>query len=156
MVGRIYHVGLIVSDLDRSIAFYRDILELEFQGEIFMEGEETDKMFRRVNCKARVAYLNGSKAVEAPPVELIQFVNNEVKKFPSPKIFLYDRRLNPTGQRATFPALTASLLLKETQRTYHTGRMQTSVIKIRITTFTTSNTFDPILLFSIIYCTSLE
>ena len=45
-----------------------------------MEGEETDKMFRRVNCKARVAYLNGSKAVEAPPVELIQFVNNEVKK----------------------------------------------------------------------------
>ena len=49
MVGRIYHVGLIVSDLDRSIAFYRDILELEFQGEIFMEGEETDKMFRKEN-----------------------------------------------------------------------------------------------------------
>ena len=46
MVGRIYHVGLTVSDLDRSIAFYRDILGLEFQGEIFMEGEETDKMFR--------------------------------------------------------------------------------------------------------------
>ena len=62
---------------------YRDVLGLEFQGEIFMEGEETDKMFRRVNCKARVAYLNGSKAVEAPPVELIQFVNNEVKKVPS-------------------------------------------------------------------------
>ena len=64
MVGRIYHVGLTVSDLERSIAFYRDVLGLEFQGEIFMEGEETDKMFRRVNCKARVAYLNGSKAVE--------------------------------------------------------------------------------------------
>ena len=40
MVGRIYHVGLTVSDLDRSIAFYRDVLGLEFQGEIFMEGEE--------------------------------------------------------------------------------------------------------------------
>lgn len=25
MVGRIYHVGLTVSDLDRSIAFYRDV-----------------------------------------------------------------------------------------------------------------------------------
>ena len=47
MVGRIYHVGLTVSDLDRSVAFYRDILGLEFQGEIFMEGEETDKMFRK-------------------------------------------------------------------------------------------------------------
>lgn len=53
MVGRIYHVGLTVSDLDRSIAFYRDILGLEFRGEILMEGEETDKMFREENCKAR-------------------------------------------------------------------------------------------------------
>lgn len=34
---------LIVSDLDRSIAFYRDILRLEFQGEIFMEAEEQIK-----------------------------------------------------------------------------------------------------------------
>ena len=83
MIGRIYHVGLTVSDLDRSIAFYRDILGLEFQGEIFMEGKETDKMFRRANCKARVAYLNGSKAVEAPPVELIQFVDNEVNQMQS-------------------------------------------------------------------------
>ena len=83
MVGRIYHVGLTVSDLDRSIAFYRDILGLAFQGEIFMDGEETDKMFRRANCKARVAYLNGSKAVEAPPVELIQFVDSEIHKTPS-------------------------------------------------------------------------
>ena len=80
MVGRIYHVGLTVSDLDRSIAFYRDILGLEFQGEIFMEGEETDKMFHKANCKARVAYLNGSKAIEAPPVELIQFVDSESHK----------------------------------------------------------------------------
>ena len=53
MVGRIYHVGLTASDLDRSIAFYRDILGLEFQGEIFMKGEETDKMFRKENCKAK-------------------------------------------------------------------------------------------------------
>ena len=80
MVGRIYHVGLTVSDIDRSIAFYRDILGLEFQGEIFMEGEETDKMFRKENCKARVAYLNGSKALEAPPIELIQFVDSKIHK----------------------------------------------------------------------------
>ena len=80
MVGRIYHVGLTVSDLDRSIAFYRDILGLKFQGEIFMEGEETDKMFRKENCKVRVAYLNGSKALEAPPIELIQFVDSKIHK----------------------------------------------------------------------------
>ena len=52
MIGRIYHVGLTVSDLDCSVAFYRDILGLAFQGEIFMEGKETDKMFRKSNCKA--------------------------------------------------------------------------------------------------------
>ena len=56
MVGRIYHVGLTVSDLNRSIAFYRDVLGLKFQGEIFMEGEETDKMFRKENCKANGYY----------------------------------------------------------------------------------------------------
>lgn len=73
MVGRIYHVGLTVSDLDRSIAFYNDILGLEFQGEIMMTGEETDKLFQRKNCKVRVAYLN-------PPIELIQFVDEDVNK----------------------------------------------------------------------------
>lgn len=83
MVGRIYHVGLTVSDLDRSVIFYRDILGLEFQGEILMVGEETDKMFHKKNCKARVAYLNGSKNMEAPPVELIQFVDNAVNNVQS-------------------------------------------------------------------------
>lgn len=77
MIGRIYHVGLTVSDIDRSIAFYRDVLGLEFQGEIFMSGEETDRMFGKKNCQAKVAYLNGSQNVETPPIELIQFVENE-------------------------------------------------------------------------------
>ena len=80
MVGRIYHVGLTVSDLDKSIAFYRDILGLKYQGEIMMVGEGTDKMFQKKNCKARVAYLNGSENIETPPVELIQFVDSEIHK----------------------------------------------------------------------------
>ncbi|RHD18480.1 VOC family protein [Eubacterium ventriosum] len=83
MVGRIYHVGLTVSDLDKSIAFYRDILGLKFQGEIMMVGEETDKMFQKKNCKARVAYLNGSENIETPPIELIQFVEEDVNKVKS-------------------------------------------------------------------------
>ena len=47
MVGRIYHVGLTVSDLDKSIAFYRDILGLKYQGEIMME-------IGRASCRERV------------------------------------------------------------------------------------------------------
>ena len=56
MVERIYHVGLTVSDLDRSIAFYGDIPCPELQGEIFMVGKETDKMFHRANYKMRVVF----------------------------------------------------------------------------------------------------
>lgn len=36
MVGRIYHVGLTVSDLDRSIAFYRDVLGLDVRQQIIL------------------------------------------------------------------------------------------------------------------------
>jgi glyoxylase I family protein len=43
-------------------------------------GEETDKMFQKKNCKARVAYLNGSENIETPPVELIQFVDSKIHK----------------------------------------------------------------------------
>ena len=75
MTGQIYHVGLTVTDLDRSIAFYRDILGLRFLGEIRMEGPETEVLFRRPGCKARVAYLNGSDQPGIPPVELIQFLD---------------------------------------------------------------------------------
>lgn len=83
MTGRIYHVGLTVSDMDRSIAFYRDVLGLTFLGELLMEGAETEAMFRRKNCRARVAYLNGSEKGGMPPVELIQFVDADLKKQPT-------------------------------------------------------------------------
>ena len=49
MIRQIYHVGLTVSDLDRSVAFYRDVLGLQYQGELLMEGQETEAMFRREN-----------------------------------------------------------------------------------------------------------
>ena len=47
MVGRIYHIGLTVSDLDRSIAFYRDILGLKLQGEIFKIGRAQSELQSR-------------------------------------------------------------------------------------------------------------
>ncbi len=83
MSGQIYHVGLTVSDLDRSIQFYRDVLGLQVQGEILMEGPETEAMFRRKNCKARVAYLRGSDKTSMPPVELIQFLDGEISRQPA-------------------------------------------------------------------------
>lgn len=75
MIGQIYHVGLTVSDLDRSVAFYRDVLGLQYQGEILMEGRETEAIFQKPGCKARVAYLNGADDLRMPSVELIQFID---------------------------------------------------------------------------------
>lgn len=83
MITSILHVGVTVKDLDRSVAFYRDTLGLKFQAELTMDGETTDKLFRRKNCTARVAYLNGSSHMEAPPVELIQFTSEEAEEHAS-------------------------------------------------------------------------
>lgn len=83
MIGPIYHVGLTVTDLDRSLHFYRDILGLQFLGELFMDGKETETMFQKPGCRARVAYLNKAEDLEMPPVELIQFVGTEIQQRPS-------------------------------------------------------------------------
>ena len=45
MVGRIYHVGLTVSDLERSIAFYRDVLGLEFKERFLWKAKKQIKCF---------------------------------------------------------------------------------------------------------------
>lgn len=65
--------------MEQSIAFYRDILGLTFLGEILMEGKETETLFQRKGCRARVAYLNGSDELHMPPVELIQFLDLEIE-----------------------------------------------------------------------------
>lgn len=74
MLNEVMHIGITVSDMERSISFYRDVLGLDYQGELMMEGPETDALFRCAGCKVRVAYLNGSSELFAPPVELIQFL----------------------------------------------------------------------------------
>lgn len=79
MIQEIMHVGITVSHMENSIKFYRDILGLKFIGELIMEGKETDLLFACENTKVRVAYLNGSEDVIAPPIELIQFLNKSTK-----------------------------------------------------------------------------
>lgn len=80
MLKGIAHVGLTVTNLDRSVEFYRDVLGLSYLGEMEMKGLATEKLFHRKGCKARVAYLNGSHELNAPPVELIQFVGQEPER----------------------------------------------------------------------------
>lgn len=74
MFTSIAHIGLTVSDLDRSVAFYRDVLGLTPQGEMQMNGPESTLLFGREGCTARVAYLRAADP-QAPLVELIQFTD---------------------------------------------------------------------------------
>lgn len=77
MLKNVIHIGLTVSDLDRSIDFYKNILGLKYKGQLTMEGPETDALFGIKGCKAEVAYLNGSNHIMAPAIELIQFTNED-------------------------------------------------------------------------------
>ncbi len=79
MISSVIHIGITVTDIERSVAFYRDVLGFEYKSELFMEGEETDILFQKKGCKARVAYLNPGR-YEGAQVELIQFVSHEVEK----------------------------------------------------------------------------
>lgn len=45
-----------------------------------MEGEATDKLFQMKNCVCKIAYLNGSHELNAPPIELLEFSNVEKSK----------------------------------------------------------------------------
>ncbi len=83
MIRQIYHVGLTVSDMDRSIAFYRDVQGLTLQGELLMEGPERETIFQRKNCLAKAAYLNGLDKIGMPLVELIQFLDADIEKQPA-------------------------------------------------------------------------
>lgn len=80
MLQEIIHVGLTLTDLDRSVSFYRDVLGLEYLGEMEMDGPKTEALFQKPGCRACVAYLNGSRELAAPPVELIQFVGQIVER----------------------------------------------------------------------------
>ena len=45
-----------------------------------VQPEKARNKDRSIRKRKRVAYLNGSKALEAPPVELIQFVDSKIHK----------------------------------------------------------------------------
>lgn len=83
MLSDILHIGVTVSDLERSITFYRDALGLAFQGRITMDGPETERLFGRIGCSADIAYLRGTELVDGPSVELIQFTDTASKKAPT-------------------------------------------------------------------------
>lgn len=60
--------------------FYGDALGQSHLGEMDMDRPEAERLFQWKGCKARVAYLNGSRELAATPAELFQFVNLEAER----------------------------------------------------------------------------
>ena len=54
---RFSHIGICVSDLERSIRFYRDNLGFQLEHELTAEGELSDTLLRLRGVKLRAVYL---------------------------------------------------------------------------------------------------
>ena len=78
MFHPVAHIGFTVSDLERSVHFYRDILGCRSLGEMKMDGPETAALFNEEDCAAKVAYLRPWDET-SPLIELIEFSHKPAK-----------------------------------------------------------------------------
>jgi catechol 2,3-dioxygenase-like lactoylglutathione lyase family enzyme len=83
---RLTHVGICVSDLERSLRYYRDLLGFEYEHELSVEGEPTDTLLRLRGVNLRAVYL----ARDGVRIELLYFASPSA---PSPRT----RPLNEHG-----------------------------------------------------------
>ncbi len=56
-IQRVTHLGICVTDLERSIAFYRDLLGFQVLSEIHVAGEPSDTLLELKDVDLRAAYL---------------------------------------------------------------------------------------------------
>jgi len=70
-VLRLTHVGVCVSDMDRSLRFYRDLLALEFEHDLPVEGEPSDTLLRLRGVVLDAAYLRR----DGVRLELLRFAS---------------------------------------------------------------------------------
>tara|TARA_B100001750_G_C14919699_1_gene308758 strand:+ start:38 stop:475 length:438 start_codon:yes stop_codon:yes gene_type:complete len=67
MIKDVRHMGIVVSDMEKSLKFYRDLLGLKVKSLVDEEGEFLDNMLAHENVKNKVAKLyakNGNALVE--------------------------------------------------------------------------------------------
>ncbi len=54
---RLTHIGICVSDLERSLRYYRDLLGFAYEHELSVEGEPSDTLLRLRGVNLRAVYL---------------------------------------------------------------------------------------------------
>jgi len=73
MIEGIFHVGITVSNLDRSIEFYRDVLDMELYigPSAVMSGEEFSRRVGAPDSRIRIAVMRAGKG----DIELMEFLS---------------------------------------------------------------------------------
>jgi catechol 2,3-dioxygenase-like lactoylglutathione lyase family enzyme len=70
-LARFTHVGIGVSDLERSLRFYRDLLGFTFEHRLDVAGEPTDTLLRLRGTKLHAEYLTR----DGVRIELLRFAS---------------------------------------------------------------------------------
>ena len=80
-VSYVHHVGIIVSDLDRSLRFYRDVLGFEVLEEVdLVAGEEVSTGVGLPDAQLSIVHL---KAGDGPTrIELLHYLSPESRPLP--------------------------------------------------------------------------
>ena len=68
---RLTHIGLCVSDLERSLRFYRDLLGFAYEHDLEVGGEPTDTLLRLKDVQLEAVYL----ARDGVRIELLRFAS---------------------------------------------------------------------------------
>jgi glyoxylase I family protein len=75
MLGAFAHVGITVSDMDRAVHFYRDVLGLKVVGDVTFAGEEADALTQEQGTQLRAVYLRSVEEPKGAPIELLHFIS---------------------------------------------------------------------------------
>jgi catechol 2,3-dioxygenase-like lactoylglutathione lyase family enzyme len=70
-LARLTHIGIAVSDLERSLRFYRDLLGFRWEHALDVEGEPSDTLLRLKGAKLRAEYLTR----DGVRIELLYFAS---------------------------------------------------------------------------------
>jgi catechol 2,3-dioxygenase-like lactoylglutathione lyase family enzyme len=68
---RLTHIGICVSDLERSLRFYRDLLGFRFEHELNVQGEPSDTLLRLRGVDLHAVYLTRDDV----RIELLHFAS---------------------------------------------------------------------------------
>ena len=79
MIKVVRHVGIMVSDMEKSLKFYRDLLGLKVKSLVDEEGKYLDNMLSNKDVKNKIAKLYAGDGDTM--IELIMSKSHENKKY---------------------------------------------------------------------------